>query len=102
MIVRGRLGFGIVEKGLRLESRWLRPLRPHQAWPSILRVDFGMTAMGFIRRGSMNVYSHPERSQDDLDRSSGARVRARAFRTPRGVRSVCVPRQPPTAEELDR
>src|SRR5881296_843520 len=61
MMVSGRLGFEIAQKALMAGI----PIVASISAPSSLAVelanDFGMTAIGFLRGHSMNVYSHPER-----------------------------------------
>jgi len=61
MMVSGRLGFEIAQKALIAGV----PIVASISAPSSLAVeladDFGMTAIGFLRGHSMNVYSHPER-----------------------------------------
>lgn len=61
MMVSGRLGFEIAQKALVAGI----PVVLSVSAPSSLAVelanDFGMTAIGFLRGRSMNIYSHPER-----------------------------------------
>lgn len=61
MVVSGRLGFEIAQKALVAGV----PVVVSVSAPSSLAVelaeDFGMTAAGFLRGRSMNVYAHPER-----------------------------------------
>ena len=61
MMVSGRLGFEITQKAVIAGI----PIVASISAPSSLAVelanDFGMTAIGFLRGHSMNVYSHPER-----------------------------------------
>ncbi len=61
MMVSGRLGFEIAQKALVAGV----PIVASVSAPSSLAVelaeDFGMTAVGFLRGRSMNIYSHPER-----------------------------------------
>jgi len=61
MMVSGRLGFEIAQKAVIAGI----PIVASISAPSSLAVelanDFGMTAIGFLRGHSMNVYSHPER-----------------------------------------
>jgi FdhD protein len=61
MMVSGRLGFEIAQKAVMAGI----PIVASISAPSSLAVelanDFGMTAIGFLRGHSMNVYSHPER-----------------------------------------
>ena len=61
MMVSGRLGFEIAQKAVVAGV----PIVASISAPSSLAVelanDIGMTAIGFLRGRSMNVYSHPER-----------------------------------------
>ena len=61
MMVSGRLGFEIAQKAVVAGI----PIIASISAPSSLAVDlaaeFGMTAIGFLRGRSMNVYTHPER-----------------------------------------
>lgn len=61
MMVSGRLGFEIAQKALVARI----PIVASVSAPSSLAIDlandFGLTAIGFLRGDSMNVYSHPER-----------------------------------------
>jgi FdhD protein len=61
LLVSGRLGFEIAQKALVAGV----PIVASISAPSSLAVDlaneFGMTAIGFLRGRSMNIYSHSER-----------------------------------------
>jgi FdhD protein len=61
MMVSGRLGFEIAQKALVAGV----PIVASVSAPSSLAIDlandFRLTAIGFLRGDSMNVYSHPER-----------------------------------------
>ncbi len=61
MIVSGRLGFEIAQKALVAGI----PIVASVSAPSSLALDlareFGLTAIGFVRGDSMNIYTHPER-----------------------------------------
>jgi FdhD protein len=61
MMVSGRLGFEIAQKALVARI----PIVASVSAPSSLAVDlareFGMTAIGFLRGESMNIYSGSER-----------------------------------------
>lgn len=61
MMVSGRLGFEIAQKVLVARI----PIVASVSAPSSLAIDlareFGLTAVGFLRGESMNVYSRPER-----------------------------------------
>ncbi len=61
LMVSGRLGFEIAQKAIVAGI----PVVASISAPSSLAIDvaheFGMTAIGFLRGRSMNVYTHPER-----------------------------------------
>src|SRR5437867_683160 len=61
MLVSGRLGFEIAQKALAAGV----PIVVSISAPSSLAIelgrDFGMTMIGFLRGGSMNIYTCPER-----------------------------------------
>jgi len=61
MMVSGRLGFEIAQKALMARI----PIVASVSAPSSLAIDlaqeFGVTAIGFVRGASMNIYSHSER-----------------------------------------
>lgn len=61
MLVSGRLGFEIAQKALVARI----PIVASVSAPSSLAIqlanEFGMTAIGFLRGRSMNIYTHPER-----------------------------------------
>ena len=64
MMVSGRLGFEIAQKALMAEV----PIVASISAPSSLAIDlaneFGLTAIGFLRGDSMNIYSNPQRIID--------------------------------------
>jgi FdhD protein len=70
LMVSGRLGFEIAQKALVAGV----PIVASISAPSSLAVEladeFGMTAVGFLRDRSMNIYSHSERIADDLSEHS--------------------------------
>ena len=61
LMVSGRLGFEIAQKALMARV----PIVASVSAPSSLAIElaseFGLTAVGFLRGDSMNIYSHPER-----------------------------------------
>ena len=64
MMVSGRLGFEIAQKALVARV----PIVASISAPSSLAIDlaneFGLTAIGFLRGDSMNIYSNPHRIID--------------------------------------
>ena len=61
LLVSGRLSFEIMQKALAARV----PVVCAVSAPSSLAVEFaresGQTLIGFLRGGTMNIYSHPER-----------------------------------------
>ena len=61
LMVSGRLGFEIAQKALMARV----PIVASVSAPSSLAIElsreFGVTAIGFLRGESMNIYTHPER-----------------------------------------
>jgi FdhD protein len=61
LMVSGRLGFEIAQKAVVAGI----PITASVSAPSSLAIalahDAGMTAIGFVRGASMNVYTHPQR-----------------------------------------
>ena len=61
MMVSGRLGFEIAQKALVAGVPIVASISAPSSLALQLANDFGMTAIGFLRGRSMNIYSHPER-----------------------------------------
>ena len=61
MMVSGRLGFEIAQKGLVAGVPILASISAPSSLAIELAHDFGMTTIGFLRGRSMNIYTHPER-----------------------------------------
>jgi FdhD protein len=61
MMVSGRLGFEIAQKGVIGGIPVVASISAPSSLAIELANDFNMTAIGFLRGGSMNVYTHPER-----------------------------------------
>jgi FdhD protein len=61
MMVSGRLGFEIVQKAVVAGIPILASISAPSSLAVDLAAEFGMTAIGFLRGRSMNVYTHPER-----------------------------------------
>jgi len=61
MMVSGRLGFEIAQKAVVAGVPLVVSISAASSLAIDLATDFGMTAVGFLRGRSMNVYSHPER-----------------------------------------
>jgi FdhD protein len=64
MMVSGRLGFEIAQKALVAGIPVVASISAASSLAVELANEFGMTAIGFLRGRSMNVYSHAERIQD--------------------------------------
>jgi FdhD protein len=64
MMVSGRLGFEIAQKGLVAGVPVVASISAASSLAIELAAEFGMTTIGFLRGRSMNVYSHPERILD--------------------------------------
>jgi FdhD protein len=64
MMVSGRLGFEIAQKGLVAGVPVVASISAASSLAIELATEFGMTTIGFLRGRSMNVYSHPERILD--------------------------------------
>jgi FdhD protein len=61
MMVSGRLGFEIAQKALVAGVPVVASISAASSLAVELANEFGMTAIGFLRGRSMNVYSHAER-----------------------------------------
>jgi FdhD protein len=61
MMVSGRLGFEIAQKAVLAGVPLVASVSAASSLAIELADNFGMTAIGFLRGRSMNVYSHPER-----------------------------------------
>ena len=61
MMVSGRLGFEIAQKALIGGIPIVASISAPSSLAIELAGDFHMTTIGFLRGGSMNVYTHPER-----------------------------------------
>ena len=61
MMVSGRLGFEIAQKAVVAGIPILASISAPSSLAVDLAAEFGMTAIGFLRGRSMNVYTHPER-----------------------------------------
>jgi FdhD protein len=61
MMVSGRLGFEIAQKALVAGIPIVASVSAPSSLALDLAGDFQMTAIGFLRGGSMNIYTHPER-----------------------------------------
>jgi FdhD protein len=61
MMVSGRLGFEIAQKALIGGIPIVASISAPSSLALNLADDFQMTAIGFLRGGSMNIYTHPER-----------------------------------------
>ena len=61
MMVSGRLGFEIAQKAVVAGIPVVASISAPSSLAVELANEFGMTAIGFLRGRSMNVYTHPER-----------------------------------------
>jgi len=61
MLVSGRLGFEIAQKAVVAGVPIVASISAASSLAVELASEFGMTAIGFLRGRSMNVYSHPHR-----------------------------------------
>jgi FdhD protein len=61
MMVSGRLGFEIAQKAVVGGVPIVASISAASSLAVELAAEFGLTAIGFLRGRSMNVYSHPER-----------------------------------------
>jgi len=61
MMVSGRLGFEIAQKAVVAGIPVVASISAASSLAIELATSFGMTAIGFLRGRTMNVYSHPER-----------------------------------------
>lgn len=68
LVVSGRLGFEIAQKALTAGISIVASLSAPTTLAVDLASEFGMTAVGFLRKRSLNIYSHPERIQDVLSK----------------------------------
>jgi FdhD protein len=61
LVVSGRLGFEIAQKAAVAGIPIVASVSAPSSLAIELAADFGVTAAGFVRGNSMNIYSHPER-----------------------------------------
>lgn len=64
LMVSGRLGFEIAQKALMARVPIVASVSAPSSLAIDLAIEFGVTAIGFLRGDSMNIYSHPERLED--------------------------------------
>ena len=58
-MVSGRLGFEITQKALAARIPVVASVSAPSSLALELAGELGLTAVGFVREGSMNVYTHP-------------------------------------------
>ena len=63
LMVSGRLGFEIAQKAVIAGVPIVASISAPSSLAVELAAEFNMTAIGFLRGRSMNVYSSPERVQ---------------------------------------
>ncbi len=61
LMVSGRLGFEITQKALAARIPVVASVSAPSSLALELAGELGLTAVGFVREGSMNVYTHPHR-----------------------------------------
>ena len=61
MMVSGRLGFEIAQKAVVAGIPIVASISAPSSLAVELAAEFGMTAIGFLRGRSMNIYTHPQR-----------------------------------------
>ena len=61
LMVTGRLGFEIAQKALVARIPVVASVSAPSSLALELAEELGLTAVGFVRDGSMNVYTHPDR-----------------------------------------
>src|SRR5262245_50728122 len=61
LVVSGRLGFEIAQKAAVAGIPIVASVSAPSSLAIELAAEFGITAVGFVRGNSMNIYSHPER-----------------------------------------
>jgi len=61
MMVSGRLGFEIAQKAVVAGIPIVASISAPSSLAVELATEFGMTAIGFLRGRSMNIYTHPQR-----------------------------------------
>ena len=70
MMVSGRLGFEIAQKALMAGVPILASVSAPSSLAIELANELGMTAVGFVRGRSMNIYTHPERILNGISEHS--------------------------------
>jgi FdhD protein len=61
LVVSGRVSFEIVQKAARARLRAVCGVSAPTSLAIDLAIDAGITLAGFVREGSLNLYSHKER-----------------------------------------
>jgi FdhD protein len=70
LLVSGRLGFEIAQKAAAAGISIIASVSAPSSLAVELTTEFGITAAGFVRDGSMNIYSHPQRILNGVSKHS--------------------------------
>ena len=70
LMVSGRLGFEISQKAAMAGIPVIASVSAPSSLAIALATEVGITAIGFVRGSSMNVYTHPERVIHDISKHS--------------------------------
>jgi FdhD protein len=70
LMVSGRLGFEIAQKAAVARIPIVASVSAPSSLAVALAEEVGQTAVGFVRNGSVNIYSHPQRIIDGISKYS--------------------------------
>jgi len=68
LLVSGRLGFEIAQKAAVARIPIVASVSATSSLAVALAEEVGQTAVGFVRNGSVNIYSHPQRIVDGISK----------------------------------